>query len=92
LSRQALVHFRLCRVLGTNLVSWAAKRHPIISRSSAEAEYRAVANDMAEASWLRQLLQEIHNLLQRATLIYCDNVSAVYLSTNPVQHQHMKHV
>jgi hypothetical protein len=25
-------------------------------------------------------------------LVYCDNVSAVYLSTNPVQHQRTKHV
>jgi hypothetical protein len=30
--------------------------------------------------------------LQRATLVYCDNVNAVYLSTNPVQHQRTKHV
>jgi hypothetical protein len=30
--------------------------------------------------------------LSRATLVYCDNVSAVYLSTNPVQHQRTKHV
>jgi hypothetical protein len=51
-----------------------------------------VANDMAEASWLRQLLHELHNALQRARLVYCDNVSAVYLSTNPVQHQRTKHV
>jgi hypothetical protein len=78
--------------LGTNLVSWAAKRQPVVSRSSAEAEYRAVANGVAEASWLRQLLHELHSPLQRATLVYCDNVSAVYLSTNPVQHQRTKHV
>jgi hypothetical protein len=38
--------------LGTNLVSWAAKRQPVVSRSSAEAEYRVVANGVAEASWL----------------------------------------
>jgi hypothetical protein len=47
---------------------------------------------MAEASWLRQLLAELHNPLAKSTLIYCDNVSAVYLSTNPVQHQRTKHV
>jgi hypothetical protein len=51
-----------------------------------------VANGVAEACWLRQLLQELHALLSESTLIYCDNFSAVYLSTNPIQHQHMKHV
>jgi hypothetical protein len=78
-------------LLGTNLVSWAAKRQPVVSRSSAEAEYRDVANGVAEASWMRQLLHELHSPLQRATLVYYDNVSAVYLSTNPVQHQRTKH-
>jgi hypothetical protein len=70
--------------LGSNLVSWAVKRQPVVSRSSAEVEYRDVANDVAEVSWMRQLLHELHSPLQRATLVYCDNVSAVYLSTNPV--------
>ena len=36
-----------------------------------------MANGVAEASWLRQLLHELHSPLQRATLVYCDNVSAV---------------
>ena len=57
-----------------------------------EAEYRAVANGVAEASWLRQLLAELHSPLAKSTLVYCVNVSAVYLSTNPVQHQRTKHV
>jgi len=52
----------------------------------------AVANGVAEASWLRQLLAELHSPLAKSTLVYCDNVSAVYLSTNPVQHQLTKHV
>jgi hypothetical protein len=41
---------------------------------------------------MRQLLHELHSRLKRATLLYCDNVNAVYLSTNPVQHQRTKHV
>ena len=49
-----------CVFLGTNLVSWSAKRQHTVSRSSAEAEYRAVANVVAETCWLRQLLQELH--------------------------------
>jgi hypothetical protein len=64
----------------------------VVSRSSAEAEYRAVANGVAEAAWLHQLLAELHRPLVRSTLVYYDNVSAVYLSTNPVQHQRTKHV
>jgi hypothetical protein len=78
--------------LGDNLVSWSAKRQTVVSRSSAEAEYRVVANGVAEATWLRQLLHELQTLPSRCTLVYCDNISAVYLSTNPVQHQHTKHV
>jgi hypothetical protein len=66
--------------LGDNLVSWSSKRQTVVFCSSAEAEYRAVA----EACWLRQLLQELHSPLSRATLVYCDNVSVVY--SNPVQH------
>jgi hypothetical protein len=76
--------------LGGNMISWSSKRQ-LVSRSSAETEYRAVANGVAEASWLRQLLAELHSPPAKSTLVYCDNVSAVYLS-NPVQHQRTKHV
>jgi hypothetical protein len=51
-----------------------------------------VANVVAEVVWLRQLLQELHSLLTRSTLVYCDNVSVIYLSTNPVQRQCTKQV
>jgi hypothetical protein len=78
--------------LGDNLVSWSAKRQTVVSRSSAEAEYRAVTNDVVEATWLRQLLHELQAPPLRCTLVYCDNINVVYLSTNPVQHQRMKHV
>jgi hypothetical protein len=47
---------------------------------------------VAEASWFRQLLAELHSSLAKSTLVYCDNVSTVYLSTNSVQHQRTKHV
>jgi hypothetical protein len=59
---------------------------------SAEAEYRAVANGVAEATWLRQLLLELQAPPSRCTLVYCDNISVVYLSNNLVQHQRTKHV
>jgi hypothetical protein len=61
--------------LGDNLISWSSKRQNTVSRSSAEAEYRDVANGVAEATWLRQLLLELHTPLRRTTLVYCDNMS-----------------
>ncbi|GJY86538.1 ribonuclease H-like domain-containing protein [Tanacetum coccineum] len=78
--------------LGNNLLSWSAKRQHTISRSSAEAEYRSVANVVAKTAWLRNLLRKLHSPLLTATLVYCDNVSAVYISVNPVQHQRTKHI
>ncbi|GJZ86543.1 ribonuclease H-like domain-containing protein [Tanacetum coccineum] len=81
-----------CVFLGDNLLSWSAKRQVTLSRSSAEAEYRGVANVVAETVWIRNLLCELHTPLFIATLVYCDNVSVVYMSANPVQHQRTKHI
>jgi hypothetical protein len=81
-----------CVYLGDNLVSWSLKRQHTVSRSSAEAEYRAVANTIVEATWIRQLLYEFHRPSPPTTVVFCDNVSAVYMSTNPVQHQCTKHI
>nr|GEY80264.1 ribonuclease H-like domain-containing protein [Tanacetum cinerariifolium] len=63
---------------------------PTTRRST--SEYRGVANAVAETCWLRNLLRELHTLLSSATLVYCDNVSAIYLSSNPIQHQRTKHI
>ena len=81
-----------CVFLGNNLLSWSSKRQHTISRSSAEAEYRGVANAVAETCWVRNLLLDLHYSPRRATIVYCDNVSAVYMSANPVQHQRTKHI
>ncbi|KAJ9536396.1 hypothetical protein OSB04_un000431 [Centaurea solstitialis] len=81
-----------CIYLGDNLISWSAKRQPTLSCSSAEAEYRGVANVVSESCWLRNLLLELHCPIRKATVVYCDNVSAIYLSGNPVQHQRTKHI
>nr|GFB26028.1 hypothetical protein [Tanacetum cinerariifolium] len=76
-----------CVFLGDNLLSWSAKRQVTLSCSSAKAIYRSVANVVAETIWIRNLLRELRTPLYTATLVYCDNVSAVYMSVIPVQHQ-----
>ncbi|GKC72285.1 ribonuclease H-like domain-containing protein [Tanacetum coccineum] len=77
---------------GDNLLTWSSKRQQTLSRSSAEAEYRGVANVVAETAWLRGLVHELNSPLSTITLVYCDNVNAIYFSANPVQHQRTKHI
>nr|GEY93275.1 ribonuclease H-like domain-containing protein [Tanacetum cinerariifolium] len=81
-----------CVFLGDNPLTWSSNRQDTLSCSSAEAEYRGFANAVAETSWIHNLLCELHTLLFTSTLVYCDNVNAVYMSANPVQHQHTKHI
>ncbi|GJZ92495.1 ribonuclease H-like domain-containing protein [Tanacetum coccineum] len=63
---------------------WAG--FPTTRRSTSDAKYHSVTNVVAETCWLRNLLRELHSPLSYATLVYCNNVSAMYLSSNPVQH------
>nr|GEV72663.1 hypothetical protein [Tanacetum cinerariifolium] len=56
----------------------------LVTHRSTSAEYKGVANVVVETSWVRNLLRELHAPLFTAILVYCDNVSAAYLSTNPV--------
>jgi hypothetical protein len=51
-----------------------------------------VANVAAECIWLRQLLGELGCLVRKATVVFCDNISAVYMSSNPVHHKRTKHI
>ncbi|GJT80479.1 ribonuclease H-like domain-containing protein [Tanacetum coccineum] len=53
---------------------------------------RGGANAVVETSWLHNILRELHSPLHSATIVYCDNVSAMYLSSNLVQHQRTKHI
>jgi hypothetical protein len=45
--------------LGSNLVSWSARKQPTVSQSSTEAEYKAIANVDAEIMWIQTLLNEL---------------------------------
>jgi hypothetical protein len=81
-----------CVFLGESLMSWSSKRQATILHSSAEAEYRAMANAASECAWLRQLLDELQCGVSQATMAYCDNVLTVYMSSNPIHHPWTKHI
>ncbi|KAK9006798.1 hypothetical protein V6N11_019129 [Hibiscus sabdariffa] len=46
-----------CTLLWGNLVTWRSKKQAVISRSSAEAEIRALAQGMCDGIWLIRLLR-----------------------------------
>ena len=75
-----------CCFLGDNLISQSSKCQTTLSGSNTKGEYRGVANVVAESCWLHNLLLELHCPLREATLVYCDNINAIYSSSNPIQH------
>jgi histone deacetylase 1/2 len=78
--------------LGDNLVSWTARKQATVSRSSTEAEYKALANATAEMMWIQKLLGELKVPHPPAARLWCDNLGAKYLSANPVFHARTKHI
>jgi hypothetical protein len=78
--------------LGKNLVSWSARKQPTVSRSSTEAEYKALANATVELMWVQTLLKELRVPSPSSARIWCDKICATYLTANPVFHGRTKHV
>jgi histone deacetylase 1/2 len=77
---------------GSNLISWSARKQATVSRSSTEAEYKALANATAEVIWVQSLLTELGVSQNRVACLWCDNIGATYLSANPVFHARTKHI
>jgi hypothetical protein len=63
-----------------------------MSRSSTEAEYKALANATAEIMWIQKLLAELKIQHSKVARLSCDNIGATYLSQNPVFHVRTKHI
>jgi hypothetical protein len=76
--------------LGPNLISWCAKKQKTMPRSSIEAEYKAMANATAEVMWVQSILNELRISCPRSARLWCDNMGAKYLASNPIFHGRMK--
>ncbi|KAK2350959.1 putative mitochondrial protein [Trifolium repens] len=80
-----------CFFLGTNLISWFSKKQNCVALSTAEAEYVAAGSSCSQLVWMKQMLKE-YDVEQDALTLYCDNMSAINISKNPVQHSKTKHI
>jgi hypothetical protein len=78
--------------LGDCLIAWSAKNQAVVSRSSTEAEYRSLSITAVELFWIRMLFKELRIYLATPSVLWCDNVSAVALTSNPVFHARTKHI
>ena len=78
--------------LGSGVIAWASKKQPIVTLSSAEAEYVATTSAACQALWLRRVLDGLKQKQQGSTTIYCDNTSMITLSKNSLFHQKGKHI
>ena len=78
--------------MGSCLVSWMEKKQLVVARSSAEAKYCAMLIATTDLFWLHMLSKEIYIPLFFATILWCDNIGALALASNPVYHAKTKHI
>lgn len=81
-----------CVFLGQSLVSWKSKKQVTISKSSSEAEYRALAAVTCEIQWILYILAELGVSCNGPAAIFCDSKSAIAITENPVFHERTKHI
>ncbi|KAL8093432.1 hypothetical protein AgCh_035348 [Apium graveolens] len=79
-------------LFGKSPITWKSKKHPTVSRSSSEAEYRAMGSSASEITWIIRLLADFGITDLKPVTLHCDNQSALYIAKNPVFHERTKHI
>ena len=81
-----------CSYVWGNLVTWRSKKQPVVSRSSAEAEYRALALGICEGMWIQRVLSKLGVSIEKPITMLCDNQAAISIAKNPVHHDRTKRI
>ena len=80
-----------CFFLGNYLISWFNKKQNCVSLSTAEAEYIEVGSSCSQLVRMKLMLKE-YNVEQDVLTLYRDNLSAINIFKNPIQHSRTKHI
>ena len=78
--------------MNENLISWKSKKQNTLSKSSAEAEYRALASLTSEIIWIVKILEDLQCVNILPVDMHCDSNSAIKIAANPVFHERTKHL
>jgi hypothetical protein len=81
-----------CLFIGKALVSWRSKKQTTVSRSSSEAEYRALASLTCELQWLQYMAADLRISLPQPYSVFCGNQSAIHIAKNSSFHERTKHI
>ena len=81
-----------CMYLGNSFISWKYKKQEHVSRSSTEAEYRAMSSAYSKILWLRGLFSELGFAQTSPTSLHADNIGAIRITENLVFHERTKHI
>jgi hypothetical protein len=69
-----------------------SKKQATVALPSSEAEYAAASLAACQAIWTRRVLEDLHQIQEKPTVIHCDNIAAISMTKNPVFHERSKHI
>ena len=84
--------FGFCTYVGGNIITWRSKKQNVVSRSSAETEYKSMTQTACEMIWIKSLLEQFGFGVELSMSMWCDNQAAIFIANNPTFHERTKHI